>query len=92
MAWSMPAWAGKPTKLELFLRERAREALLAEKEPQDNVFIVEGSKGKKYNVKHENEVWECTCVGFGYRRKCKHVEKAKEMQKSAKKVKKVLDR
>ena len=42
-------------------------------------FEVEGSKGNKYTVKRaQNDSWSCECVGYGYRQRCKHIEKAKE--------------
>ena len=46
---------------------------------QERLFEVEGSKGNKYTVRHaKDDSWSCECVGYGYRRKCKHIEKAKE--------------
>ena len=41
-------------------------------------FKIAGSKGNQYAVTLRNGNWSCECVGFGFRRKCKHVEKAKE--------------
>ncbi len=39
---------------------------------------VEGSKGNTYNVKRSaSGVWSCTCAGYGWRRKCKHIDKIK---------------
>ena len=35
--------------------------------------IVKGSKGDEYVVTKENGKWSCTCTGFQFRRKCKHV-------------------
>jgi len=35
--------------------------------------IVKGSKGDEYIVTKENGQWSCTCVGFQFRRKCKHI-------------------
>jgi len=56
-----------------------------QKAPADTrelVFTVEGSKGNKYTVKcHKNDIWNCTCVGFGFRGKCKHVTKYRENHK-----------
>ena len=46
---------------------------------QEQIFKVEGSKGNKYTVKRaQNDSWSCECVGYGYRQRCKHIEKAKE--------------
>ena len=35
---------------------------------------VAGSKGKSYIVSIREGQWSCTCAGFGWRRRCKHVE------------------
>jgi hypothetical protein len=41
-------------------------------------FNVLSSNGKSsYEVKYENGQWSCECAGFGFRRKCKHIETAK---------------
>ncbi len=46
---------------------------------QEQIFKVEGSKGNKYTVKRaQNDSWSCECVGYGYRQRCKHIEKIKE--------------
>ena len=44
----------------------------------DHNWIVEGSKGNKYTVTLTGNQWSCTCVGFNYRRKCKHVQLRKD--------------
>ena len=38
---------------------------------------VQGSKGNAYTVRLRADQWTCTCAGFGWRRKCKHVESLK---------------
>jgi hypothetical protein len=43
-------------------------------------FQVAGSKGNTYTVKQEGTQWSCTCVGFGFRRDCKHINQAKKEQ------------
>ena len=40
-------------------------------------WTVEGSKGNAYTVRLRADQWTCTCAGFGWRRKCKHVEAQK---------------
>jgi len=40
---------------------------------------IEGSKGNKYAVTLKAGEFYCECVGFGFRRKCKHVETAKKL-------------
>ena len=47
-------------------------------------WTVEGSKGKVYVVKLSNEgVWSCTCPGYGFRRRCNHIENTKAGHKEA---------
>ncbi len=36
-------------------------------------WSVQGSKGNTYTVTYDGHVWGCTCAGFGWRRKCRHV-------------------
>jgi hypothetical protein len=38
---------------------------------------VQGSKGNTYTVSDNGGTWTCSCPGFGWRRKCKHVEAQK---------------
>jgi len=45
---------------------------------QEETFEVEGSKDNKYIVKRAtNGTWNCTCVGFSFRRKCRHITNCK---------------
>ena len=41
---------------------------------------VEGSKGKKYEVKVDDDKWSCSCPAFGWSggRGCKHIDKIKK--------------
>jgi hypothetical protein len=44
----------------------------------NNTWEVEGSKGAKYTVKHNNGVWSCDCPAFGFSKSnsyCKHIQK-----------------
>jgi len=40
-------------------------------------YAVQGSKGNTYTVRDNGGTWTCSCPGFGWRRKCKHVEAQK---------------
>lgn len=42
-------------------------------------YEVVGSRGNKYRVRCDSKgIWSCTCAGFGFRRKCRHIaEKVK---------------
>ena len=46
--------------------------------PRSETFIVQGSKpGSTYTVTRDGSHWSCTCVGFGFRKDCKHVRECK---------------
>jgi hypothetical protein len=45
---------------------------------RSDTFIVQGSKpGTTYTVTRDGSHWSCTCVGFGFRKDCKHVRECK---------------
>ena len=50
------------------------ETKLKEPEPEGRVWIVKGSKGDEYRVTELNGNLSCSCSGFRFRSKCKHVE------------------
>jgi len=44
---------------------------------------VKGSTGKEYTVKYQKGFgWWCGCLGFSFRKKCKHITDLKEMHKN----------
>jgi hypothetical protein len=54
------------------------------KKKDDNVRLFKvKSDTKEYEVEYNisGKFFNCTCVGFGFRRKCKHVESVKEFLK-----------
>ena len=42
------------------------------------VWAVVGSKGAHYTVRAQSGRYSCTCPGFGWRGKCKHIEQVKK--------------
>ena len=44
-----------------------------ESKPQGRSWQVAGSKGNSYTVTQELGTWTCTCSGFKFRGKCRHV-------------------
>ena len=44
----------------------------------DGAWAVVGSKGASYTVRAVQGRYTCTCPGFGWRRKCKHIEQVKK--------------
>ena len=43
----------------------------------NKIFEVEGSKGNMYTVKCNDGEWTCTCPGYGFRRRCRHINEKK---------------
>lgn len=41
-------------------------------------FIIAGSSSSSYTASFLNQQWSCTCAGFGFRRRCRHIEEAKQ--------------
>jgi hypothetical protein len=42
--------------------------------PQARRWTVAGSKGNAYRVEEYEGAWRCSCPGYQYRRKCRHIE------------------
>lgn len=45
--------------------------------PVSTEWRVTGSKGDVYTVREEKGEYSCTCTGFTYRGRCKHIEGVK---------------
>lgn len=43
-------------------------------EPKKDIITVLGSNGKEYYLEKVGSKYTCTCPGFVFRHKCKHVE------------------
>ena len=46
---------------------------MASDAPQMERWTVEGSKGQTYRVEAFNGAWRCSCKGYEFRRKCRHI-------------------
>ncbi len=70
-------WVEVPETLTL---DRVGEYMIVEEreapaQPADvTSYEVQGSTGNTYTVTDNGGTWTCTCPGFGWRRKCKHVD------------------
>lgn len=42
------------------------------------VFLITGSKGTQYSVTKTGNKYTCSCSGFQFRKKCRHIEEAKQ--------------
>lgn len=60
-----------------FLIKKASGLDYLEKKEKKNSVEVIGSKGDTYYVTNDNGNWSCTCVGFKFQGRCKHIEKVK---------------
>ena len=49
--------------------------------PGENSWSVKGSKGNVYTVKLSKGVYSCSCPGYGFRRKCRHITEIKDETK-----------
>jgi len=69
------------TKGRKFLSKKTNALDYLEKKTKNNSIEVLGSKGDKYYVTNDNGNWNCTCVGFKFQSRCKHIEKVKLEEK-----------
>ena len=46
--------------------------------PDVRTYEVQGSTGSTYTVTQDGDTWTCTCPGFGWRRKCRHITELKD--------------
>lgn len=44
----------------------------------DAQYQIASSSGSTYTVTLQNNNWACTCAGFGFRKRCRHLEQAKQ--------------
>ena len=50
--------------------------------PSAKSWKVKNSKGSGfYTVSYADKRWNCSCVGFGFRRDCKHIQQIKQNEK-----------
>jgi len=40
--------------------------------------VISQRTGEAYTVQFSGRYWSCTCMGFGFRGRCKHVEQVKQ--------------
>lgn len=71
----IPAPAGTTLKDVNWISDRIKKEV--PKVLPIKTWTVKGSKDSLYQVRYEHGMWNCSCVGFGFRRKCKHIDQIK---------------
>lgn len=76
-----PGWIPISNDTELCDIEWSKPDYLIKKDEillDDKVWEVPALRGKTiYNISRESNEYRCTCSGFAFRRKCKHIDKIK---------------
>lgn len=67
------------TPLKINTRYRKFQVLqrgykLAGSKPTNKTWLIKGSKGNEYVVEETDNGMSCSCVGYKYHGKCKHIE------------------
>ncbi len=72
-------WYRAPADTKLEDIRKLWTKLVTSSQPTTPDLIIEivGSKGDVYAVQFGRGGPSCTCAGFGFRRKCSHIDKAK---------------
>ena len=56
----------------------AKVKLLVDEEPEEFTVPSNSDPSKKYTVRKQRDgSWTCDCAGFGFRRRCSHIDKIK---------------
>jgi hypothetical protein len=66
---------GEPDSV--YIIKSADIALQTPSKPASNAVAVTGSNGTIYYVTRSTNTYVCTCSGFQFRRKCKHIDSIK---------------
>jgi len=53
---------------------------IEEEKPQGQTWQVKGSKGDEYIVSLDAGRWACTCSGFQFRSRCRHLDEVRPRQ------------
>ena len=64
--------------LDRYMTWKSNATQSAPEAPQLDRWTVEGSKGNTYRVEAYNGLWRCSCKGYEFRRKCRHIEEVKQ--------------
>ena len=51
-----------------------RKFEILERLKEEDTIEVKGSKGNVYTVRRSNDAYKCSCTGFKYHGRCKHID------------------
>lgn len=81
----IPGWHEVPEQTTLKEVKERWTQVLPKGEAKPNYVISEevlsSKKDKTYEVSFDGKFWKCSCVGFGFRRSCSHINAVKEKHK-----------
>jgi hypothetical protein len=84
ITYVVPGWHPVPeeTTLEEAFKYWVKDLPESEKEitPIDDFqkMVISKRTGEEYCVRFTGRYWSCTCAGFGYRSRCKHIDETKK--------------
>ena len=89
ITYVVPGWhpVPKDTTLKEVLEHWVKDGVEEETEIKPDIYVCEKVKSshteEEYFVEYNGRYWSCTCIGFGYRGKCKHVDLIKAKYKKS---------
>ena len=73
-----PGFRATNEEMEAYLNGTYKKEDFKKIEAHKEFQIENSKKTGHYMVTYHNGTWNCNCVGFGYRNKCKHVQSCKD--------------
>jgi hypothetical protein len=70
-------WDGRETLVSVPTKIKTKLANCDDVE-EWSVKILSSNKKDEYHVSLKNEHWSCSCIGYSFKHRCSHIEKAKE--------------
>jgi hypothetical protein len=82
ITYVIPGWhkVPKETTLKEVYEHWVKDEPKKEEQPKYKIheIVISERTGEKYDVIFNNGAWYCSCIGFSFRRHCKHCDMIKE--------------